>query len=54
MMKYWVYVLMGLLITSGVFAAKDVYAQDNMWYPGEGAEKGLFMKYRIIEYDYKS
>ena len=54
MMKYWAYVLMGLLITSGVFAAKGVYAQDNMWYPSEGVEKGLFMKYRITEYDYKS
>src|SRR5574341_825601 len=53
MMKYWAYVLMGLLITSGVFAAKGVYAQDNMWYPGEGAEKGLFVKYTISDFDYK-
>jgi len=53
MMKYWAYVLMGLLITSGVFAAKGVYAQDNTWYPGEGAEKGLFVKYTISDFDYK-
>ncbi len=53
MMKYWVYVLMGLLITSGVFAAKGAYAQDNMWYPGDGLEKGLLVKYRLAGFDYK-
>lgn len=53
MMKYWVYVLGGLLITSGVFAAKGVYAQDNTWYPGEGVEKGLLVKYGISDFDYK-
>ncbi len=53
MMKYWAYVLMGLLITSGAFAAKGVYAQDNMWYPSEGVEKGLFVKYTISDFDYE-
>jgi hypothetical protein len=53
MMKYRVYVLVGLLMTSGVFAAKDAYAQDNTWYPGDGLEKGLLVKYRLSAFDYK-
>jgi len=52
-MKYSAYVLMGLLITSGVFAAKAAYGQEG-WYAGEGTEKGLLVKYRISHYDYKA
>ena len=54
MMKYWVYVLGALLIASGVFSTNGVYAQGNTWYPGEGAEKGLLVKYRISDFDYKA
>jgi len=51
MIKYVTYVLMGLLIAGGVFATKTVYAQD--WYPGEGVQEGLLVKYRISHLDYK-
>ncbi len=51
-MKYWAYVVMGLLIISGAFA-KAAYGQEE-WYAGEGTEKGLLVKYRISHYDYKA
>jgi len=50
-MKYWAYALMGLLIAAGAFAANAAYGQQN-WYPGEGLEKGLVVKYRISTFDY--
>jgi hypothetical protein len=51
MIRYVTYALMGLLIAGGVFATKTVYAQQ--WFPGEGVEKGLLVKYRISNFDYK-
>jgi len=50
-MKYWAYVLIGLLIASSTFAAKAAYGQQT-WYPGEGIEKGLLVKYRISTFDH--
>ena len=50
-MKYWAYVLMGLLIASSAFAAKAAYGEQT-WYPGKGVEKGLLVKYRISTFDY--
>ncbi len=50
-MKYWAYLLMGLLIASGTIATKASYGEQN-WYPGKGLEKGLFVKYNISTFDY--
>lgn len=66
-MKYWAYVLMGLLIASSAFVviymgesgqAKTQLAETKAaygaqtWYLGQGVEKGLFVKYRISTFDY--
>ncbi len=51
-MRYWTYALMGILLGSGILATKAAYAQGE-WYPGDGAQEGLLMKYRIAFFDYK-
>ncbi|MFQ5941307.1 MAG: hypothetical protein ACE5KA_06390, partial [Nitrososphaerales archaeon] len=51
MLKYATYALMALLIAGGAFATKTVYAQE--WFPGDGVQKGLLVKYRISNFDYK-
>jgi len=51
-MRYWAYVLMGILLGSVILATKAAYAQGE-WYPGDGAQEGILMKYRISFFDYK-
>jgi len=51
-MRYCAYVLVTILLGSGIFATKAAYAQAE-WYPGDGAEEGLLMKYGISFFDYK-
>ncbi len=50
-MKYWLYVLMGLLIASGAIATKASYGEQN-WYPGKGLEPGMLVKYNVSTFDY--
>lgn len=52
-MRYWAYILMGILLGSSILATKVAYAQGE-WYSGDGAQEGLLMKYRISFFDYKS
>ncbi len=51
-MKYWVCAVAGLLLASGVLATNTAYAQKE-WYPGEGAQEGLLVKYTVSFIDYK-
>ena len=45
-----------LLISSAIYIAtnfkvKNAYAADNNWYVGEGAKKGMYVKYNLRELD---
>jgi hypothetical protein len=49
-MRHWAYLMMGLLVASCALA-NTAYGQET-WYLGEGAQKGLLVKYRISTFDY--
>lgn len=51
MARYAAYTLMGLLIGAGVLITPAAFAQT--WYPGDGVEEGLLLKYRLAHFDYK-
>lgn len=51
-MKYWAYALVGLLLASSMLAARSAHAAET-WYSGEGAEKGLLMKYSFSHIELK-
>lgn len=51
MIRYATYALMGLLIAGAVLITKPAFAQE--WYPGDGVQEGLLVKYRISNFDYQ-
>ncbi len=51
MTKYTAFVLICILIVGGVLVTRSAYAQE--WFPGDNAQEGLLVKYRISNFDFK-